>query len=100
MLVRNRSWMHLQLKKGRGFPKRHGLSKLRGPEKMSTMIEIQAEFETMDHSDLAGKAQSFVRQSLKHFMTCYKNCCGANAGTMMRDYSGVLRLSKFSCVHK
>ena len=73
---------------------------MNGANKIATMLEIQAEFESMNASDLADKAQSFVRQSLKPFIKCFKECCNSDANEMLRDYDGTLRLSKFSCIHK
>ena len=81
------------------FTKRHGLSKLTVPDKIIAMLQTQAEFETMKHSDLAEKEHSFVRQSLKSFMKCFNDFCRENSDAILSDCSGVLRLSKFSCIH-
>ena len=57
------------------FAKRHGLSKLSGPVKIATILQIQTEIETMNHSDLVDKMQSFVRHSLKPFVKHFNCCC-------------------------
>ena len=86
--------------KGCDFSKRHGLAKLNGSAKIITMLDAQAEHESMNLTDLADKAQSFVRQSLKPFMKCFKDCCQSRPDIMLRDYNNTLRLSKFSCAHQ
>ena len=82
------------------FSKRHELARLNSRAKVVTMLDIQVEHDSMNSCDLADKAQSFVRQSLKPIIRCFNDCCQSSPDVMLRDHNDALRSSKFSRAHK
>ena len=78
---------------------RHRLKQSKGSERLSLFLDLNDEFNNATSLDLTEGAKTFVRQSMKPLIKCYKEYCDYHANVFISKHGEDFSHSKFKCKH-